>query len=154
MLSKEKQREKNIAFWGGFKDVIKNHPSNNGKRINWLKYPTGNKDLFVRLHADGKSCSLSLDIQCKDNGVREVIWEQMEELKVVLLAEMIDEGEWFENYMMPEGFTVSRIRWERLDLDYYKEEDIPLIYAFLKEKITALDRFYQEYKEILLNLLS
>jgi len=118
-----------------------------------LSYPTGSKDLYVRLHADGRSCSLNFDIQCKDDGVREVIWEQMGELKNVLIAEMGDEGDWIENYTMPEGFVISRIRWELYGVNYYNDQDVAKIHAYLQEKIIAFDRFYQEYKEILLNLL-
>jgi hypothetical protein len=153
MLSKEQQKEKNIAFWGDFKIKIKKNLSVDGRRINWLSYPTGSKDLYIRLHADGRSCSLNFDIQCKDDGVRDVIWEQMGELKNVLVAEMGDEGDWIENYTMPEGFVISRIRWELYGVNYYNDQDVAKIHNYLQEKIIAFDRFYQEYKEILLNLL-
>lgn len=154
MLSKTEQKEKNSIFWGGVKTKMKKYMSVTGRRINWLNYPTEAKELYLRLHADGKTCSVNFDIQTRNNGVREVIWEQMGELKAVLLAEMKDEGSWIENYTMPDGRTISRITWERTDLNYFKEEDIPLIYDFLKEKIIAFDRFYQEYKDILLHLLN
>lgn len=154
MLSKTEQKEKNTIFWNDFKTDIKKIMSSSGRRINWLNYPTEAKDLYLRLHADGKGCSISFDIQSKDDGVREVIWEQMGELKAVFLAEMIDEGEWIEHYILPDERIISRIKWERTDLDYFKESDIPLIYAFFKEKLIAFDRFYQEYKDILLHLLN
>ncbi|HLU86620.1 MAG TPA: DUF4268 domain-containing protein [Taishania sp.] len=153
MLSKEQQKEKNSIFWGGFKEAIRKNMSVTGRRVNWLNYPTEAKELYVRLAADSRSCSFNFDIQCKDDGVREVIWEQMGELKAVLLAEMKDEGDWIENFYTPEGLTISRISWSRTDLNYFKEEDIPQIYAFLKEKSLAFDRFYQEYKDILIQLL-
>ncbi|MCO5260988.1 MAG: DUF4268 domain-containing protein [Crocinitomicaceae bacterium] len=154
MLSKEELREKNIAFWGGFKAQFKKVNSCCNKRINWLSYPTGSKELFVRLQADSRSCSLNFDIQCKDDGVREVVWEQMNELKVVLSEIMEDEGDWIENYTMPEGFTISRIRWEQPELNYYNKEDVAKMYDFLKNKLIAFDEFYQEYNDILLNLLN
>lgn len=153
MLSKTEQKEKNSLFWGAFKTRMKKHMSSTGRRINWLNYPTEAKELYLRLHADGKSCAVYFDIQCKDEGVREVIWEQMGEMKAVLIAEMTDEGEWIENYATPYGRLISRIQWVRTDLNYFKEEDIPRIYDFLKEKLIAFDRFYQEYKDILLHLL-
>lgn len=154
MLSKEELKQKNTMFWGEFKTQMKIHMSANGRRINWLKYPTDVKDLYLRLHADSKSCSLNFDIQCKDDGVREVVWEQLTELKVVLTNEMGDEGDWIENYRLSEGHIISRISWIRFDLNYFNEEDIPKIHLFLKERIRSFDRFYQEYKDILLNLLT
>lgn len=153
MLSKAEQKEKNTLFWGEFKAKMKKQMSSTGRRINWLNYPTEAKELYLRLHADGKSCALFFDIQCKDDGVREVIWEQMGELKAVLVEEMKSEGEWIENQPTADGRTISRIKWERTDLDYYKEEDVPKIYNYLKEKSVSFDRFYQEYKDILLHLL-
>lgn len=153
MLSKIEQKEKNSVFWGDFKINMKPQMSSNGRRINWLNYPMEAKELYLRLHADSKSCALYFDVQCKDDGVREVVWEQLGELKAVLLSELQDEGDWIENYTMTDGRTISRIKWERTDLNYFKEEDIPEMYKFLKERITSFDRFYQEYKDILLLLL-
>lgn len=153
MLSKAEQKEKNSLFWGEFKTMMKKHMSSTGRRINWLNYPTGAGELYLRLHADGKSCAVYFDMQCKDGGVREIIWEQMGELKTVLTAEMPDEGEWIEHYATPDGRTISRIQWVRTDLNYFREDDIPRMYDFLREHIIAFDRFYQEYKDILLHLL-
>jgi hypothetical protein len=153
MLSKEEQKEKNSIFWGNFKNSMKKNTSSAGRRVNWLSYPTEAKELYLRLHADGKSCALNFDIQCKDDGVREVVWEQMGELKTVLLLEMAEEGDWIENFATPDGRTISRITWQRSDLNYFREDDIPRIYDFLEEKIVAFDRFYQEYKDILIQLL-
>jgi hypothetical protein len=154
MLPKHEQKIKNELFWGDFKALMKKHMSSNGRRINWLNYPTETKELYLRLHADGKSCAMFFDIQSKDQGVRAIVWEQMGELKAVLRNEMIDEGEWIELLETPDGRIISRIKWERTDLNYYKEEDVPLIYDFLREKIRAFDLFYQEYKDILLHLLN
>lgn len=154
MLSKLEQQEKNKAFWGGFKNRIKKHMSANGRRINWLNYPTQVKDLYVRLYADGNYCALNFDIQCKDEGVCSIVWEQMGELKKVLNDTMGEEGEWIEEMVTKDGVSLSRIIWKRDDLNYYNTSDIPEIYKFLEQKIRSFDVFYQEYKEILLNLLN
>lgn len=153
MLPKAEQKIKNEVFWGDFKAMMKKHMSSTGRRINWLSYPTEARDLYVRLQATGKGTSFSFDIQCKDDGVREIVWEQMGELKNVFLAEMVEEGSWLEEYVTNDGRVISRITWERNDLNYYNDNDVPEIYAFLKEKLINFDRFYQEYKDILLNLL-
>lgn len=153
MLPKDEQKLKNELFWGNFKTQMKKNMSSTGRRINWLNYPTETKELYLRMQATGKSCSVSFDIQSKDKGVREVIWEQMGELKMVLLSEMIEEGEWIESLELPNGMEISRITWERNDLNYYNESDVLEIYAFFESKLKAFDRFYQEYKDILIQLL-
>lgn len=153
MLSKQEQKDKNKEFWSGFKEYMRKTPSANGKRMNWLNYPTDLKDVYLRLYASNKGCALNFDIQCKDLAIREIVWEQLTELKVVLEKEMQFETVWNERYFMDDGLEIGRISWTNEKLNYFNTTDIPLIYAFLKARITEFDRFYQEYKDILINLM-
>jgi hypothetical protein len=61
-------------------------------------------------------------------------------------------GIWTEFDRVFAGRNVSRIYWERTDLNFYDDKDLPKIEAFLKGKLIAFDIFYQEYKEILITL--
>lgn len=153
MLSKEEQKQKNTAFWEGFKQYMKGNMSVTGRRINWLNYPTELKDIYLRLEASGKGCAVHFDIQCRDSGVRAVVWEQMGELRAVLEAELSHPADWTEGLTGSTGLLFNRISWSRDTLNYYTEGDVPLIYAFFKEILLAFDRFYQEYKDILIALL-
>lgn len=152
MLSKEDQKQKNQEFWDGYKQFMRGVSSSNGRRMNWINYPTDVKDLYVRLEVSHKGCSVNFDIQPKDASVREIIWEQMGELKVVLEKTMNYETFWDERYFGPTNKESSRISWKNDELNYFKEDDIPKIYAFLKARLLAFDEFYQEYKDILIAL--
>ena len=152
MLSREEQKQINSSFWDGFKEFTKKIKSSNGRRINWLSYPSDVKDVYIRLHAGTKEAGVFFDIQPKDIGVRAIIWEQMTELKKVMESTMQLEGEWFENAILPDGRMISRIAWTRTELNYLNKEDHAEIYAFLKDTMVAFDAFYQEFKEILINL--
>jgi len=152
MLSKEEQKQKNKEFWDGYKQFMRGVSSSNGRRMNWINYPTDVKDLYVRLEVSHKGCSVNFDIQPKDASVREVIWEQMGELRVVLEKAMNYETFWDERYFGPTNMESSRISWRNDELNYFKDEDIPKIYAFLKARLLAFDEFYQEYKDILIAL--
>lgn len=81
MLTREQQKQLNIEFWNEFRKFMSHFKSSNGKRINWLSYPSDVKNVYIRLQADGKGARLCLDIQPKDDGIRAIIWEQMTELK-------------------------------------------------------------------------
>ncbi len=153
MLSKEQQKQKNSEFWDGFKQYMRGNMSVTGRRVNWLKYPTELKDVYLRLEASGKGCAVHFDIQCKDSGVRSVVWEQMGELRAVMQAEMEMEGDWQEGLIGPSGMVFDRISWGNSDVNYFSERDIPEIYGFLKNVLLRFDRFYQEYKDILIALL-
>ncbi len=152
MLSKEDRKKKNEDFWEGFKKLMRKHMSSTGRRINWLHYPTEAKELYVRLEANSHTCALHFDLQARDAGVMDILWEQMGELKSVLVSEMKEEGIWIEGLEINSIHT-CRISWSTDEFNYFKEEDIPKMYEFLKEKCIRFDLFYQEYKEILLSLL-
>ncbi|PIE86742.1 MAG: hypothetical protein CSA03_03645 [Bacteroidetes bacterium] len=152
MLSKEELKERNSEFWTGFQKEMRNVRSSDGRRINWINYPLQVKDLYLRMESTGKFTRFSLDIQPKDDGVRAILWEQMTELRVVFEDAMGSSGIWEEFDRVFAGRNVSRIYWERTDLNFFNKEDWPEIKAFLKEKLIAFDSFYQEFKDILITL--
>lgn len=152
MYSKEQIKAIRIHFWSEFKARIQNKRSSSGKRINWLHYPSEIDFIFIRLDADAKGARLTFDIQGKDAGVREIIWEQMYELKVVLESEMGTTGIWSEAISSSSVDSFNQIKWENPNLNLFKLEDQAEIMAFLEERIIAFDRFYQEFKDILINL--
>ncbi|MDX2361317.1 MAG: DUF4268 domain-containing protein [Crocinitomicaceae bacterium] len=154
MLSKEELKNKNSEFWEQFRKEIKDQRSTNGRQMNWINYPTDIKDAYVRMEVDSKGARLCFDIQPKDDGIRAIIWEQMTELKKVMTDTMGIEAEWIEESHIWNGRMISRIKWEDDTFNFFNEEDIPKINAFLKDKLIRFDAFYQQFKEILINLTS
>lgn len=154
MLSKEELKEKNTDFWNTFRKVMNNQTSSSGRQINWINYPTDVKDIYIRMEVDGKGARLCFDIQPKNNDIRSILWEQMTELKAIMESEMEIKAIWNEESHYWNERLISRIKWENNDLDYFKEDDIPKIVAFLKDKLVRFDKFYQEYKDIIVNLAS
>jgi hypothetical protein len=152
MLSKEELKLKNTLFWNGFKKFMQKYKSSNGKRMNWVSYPSDVKNVYIRLYTDSKVARLSFEIQPKDNSVREIIWEQMTELKKVMEASMKYETIWDEKTYSVDGKIFSRIYWELSDVNYFNENDHEKIYEFLKDRLLEFDEFYQEFKEILISL--
>ena len=154
MLSKEEKKNLNTEFWEGFRKDIKDVRSVNGRQMNWINYPTDLKDAYIRMEVDPKGVRLCYDIQPKDDGIRSILWEQMNEMKSLMVSEMGLEASWEEESHYWNGRLISRIKWEDNTLNYYNKEDIPKIYDFLKDKLVRFDKFYQAYKEILINLAS
>ena len=104
-----------------------------------------NKNLF----ANKTSASLCFDIQYKDESVRSVFWEQMLELKKVLLDSMKEEGIWIEHCTSETLAIFCRIEWKIENVNYLKLKDKKAIYDFLKSKLISFDEFYQNFNEIL-----
>lgn len=153
MLSKEELKEKNQLFWSDFRKYMSKVKSSNGRKMNWVSYPSDVKNIYVRLMVDSKGARLCLDIQPKDEGIREIVWEQMTELKKVMEATMQHETIWIERISAENGRFFSRIMWEQKGLNYYHDEDKAKIFEFLKNRLIEFDEFYQEFKEILINLM-
>ena len=76
----------------------------------------------------------------------------MTELKMVMEEITIEEPQWIENYYYLNKQYISRICWETKSFNFHKDEDQQKIYDYLKEKLIRFDKFYQEYKEILIAL--
>lgn len=152
MLSKEERKERNTAFWSEFKKVMRPFKSSNGRRMNWIGYPSDVKNIYIRMEVDNLSARLCFDIQAKEEGVRAILYEQMTELKKVLESSMKTETHWIKDFQTKEGITISRVFWESEPLNFYKDEDWPKIMAFLKDRLIEFDEFYQEFKDILVAL--
>lgn len=152
MLNKEERKERNTRFWDQFRKQMRSKLSSNGKRINWIGYPLGLKDLYLRLEADQAGVRMCFDIQPKDDGIRAIMWEQMTELKKVMESETGPADFWNPAHHIVSGRTVSRICWEDKHLSFMRDEDWPKMFDFLEIKLRGFDRFYQEYKDILITL--
>jgi len=151
MFSKEELKEIKTNFWEGFKTHMKKKRGVGNRKINWVNYPSEIKLIFIRLEADHKSAKLCFDIQGKDEEIRKLIYEQMTELKFVLESEMNHPTNWNEEFYI-KGQMISRISWDLDNVNFYKESDTLKIYKFLEERLLEFDRFYSEYKDVLIAL--
>ncbi len=154
MLSKEAQKEFNQAFWNDFKKRMRAHKSSNGRGINWLNYPSDVKQIFIRLHVDKKLTALNFDVQFKDDEIRALVWEQLLEMRKIMETTMGIEGEWLENNYLDNGQQFYRIQWSSDKWNYRNSAHHEEIYAFLESTLLKFDEFYQEFKEIVINLVN
>jgi hypothetical protein len=153
MLSKEELKNHKIAFWEEFKKRMSNHRSASGRKMNWLQYRTDLKDVYVRLETDKNGVRLCFDLQFKDTEIREIVWEQMGELKKVLTNEMGDDGIWEEHYRNESVPDFCRIYWEKNGLNFLNTTHKYEIFNFFEDRLIRFDSFYDTYKDILINLV-
>lgn len=151
MFKKEELKALKTAFWADFRNHMSGHRSVNGRKMNWLNYPSEIEFIYIRVDADGKGARFTLDIQAKDEGVRAIVWEQLYELKTLLEAEM-GPGIWLEDHHTAHVAHMHRILWERTDLNFFDPSHKTAIFAFLEDRLLHFDAFYQEFKDILINL--
>lgn len=154
MLSKEAQKEFNQEFWNVFRKRMREHKSSNGRGINWLNYPSDVKSIFIRMHVDKKTTALNFDVQFKDPDILAIVWEQLHEMRKLMETTMEMEGQWLEHNYLSNGQQYYRIQWSIDNLNYHKPEDREEIYSFLETTLLKFDEFYQEFKEIVINLVN
>lgn len=153
MLSKEERKEFNNYFWGKFKTYSNKQKGADGRRKNWASYPTNVKQVFIRLTVDDRTARFSIEIQDKDDEIRDLVWEQFTELKKVLEDEMLTPGIWEKEAMNVARQPIGRISWILEDVSMYKEEDHQKIFEFFLQHLVRFDQFYNTYNEILYALL-
>ena len=153
MLSKEEKSALNHLFWSDFRKKIKNTSSSSNKRINWLNYPTNLRHTYLRLVFNPSETSLCYDVQFRDNDIRTLFWEQLQELKTIIDSSMGSPTIWVKDYETSEGLSISRLKWETRQYSLHNEKDWEPAHLFLKERLLEFDIFYQEYKDILIHLI-
>ena len=153
MFSKEEKRELNIEFWNGFKQYMKSYKSSGLPRLNWLSYPTNLKHTYLRLHCDDKYCALFYDVQFKDKEIKALFWEQLQELKPLFTKQESFSSKWHQDFETEDGLHISRIELVSHEWSLSRKKDWRKIYRFLKDRLIEFDAVYQEYKEILINLI-
>lgn len=154
MYTKEELKAHKTAFWTAFKSRMAKHRSVNGRKMNWLNYPSDVSYIHIRLDADHQGARFCFDIQAKDAGVRAIIWEQLQELKIVIESEMGTDGQWLQHHSTPVIPQFDRIQWELPGVSIFHREDTESIFDFFEDRLLHFDAFYQEFKDILVNLAS
>lgn len=146
MLSKEEKKEINSQFFEGFKKHMKGTPSYGGSKPQWLNYRLGIKNFYLRLQVDQHGAKFCLDFQHKDEDIRSLLWDQLEEFKSLLEKALDREVIWTE---ILEGSTVPtfRIHTEIREVSFYQRSDWPQIYAFYKSQLVAFDEFWEDFSD-------
>jgi|TARA_R110000737_G_scaffold161270_1_gene189125 hypothetical protein len=153
VLSKEELKEYNKSFWEEFRKRMRKHHSSSGRRMNWLNYPSDVKSIFIRLDVNKKEASVNFDVQFKDEEILDLVWEQLHEMRKIMENTMEMEAQWFDDLMLPNGQRYCRIQWKKEPCSYFDSNQHEEIYAFLEHTLIKFDEFYQEYKEIVINLV-
>lgn len=153
MFTKEERKEVHTLFWKQFKSFGSKRQNAEGKRINWLNYPTRLKQIYIRLTCDNHHARFSIEIQDKDEGIRQLIWDQLEELKVVLESEMPEPGLWDKNAYNVAGQEIYRVYWHIDNVNMYRTEDQQKIFDFFMNHLIGFDKFFVEYRDVLFGLL-
>ncbi len=129
-------------FWTTFGRYMSPVPSADGLKINWVNYRTGLKDVHFRMDALRDSAMISIALEHREPAIRELYFQQFEELKTMLLTNLGEEWKWQLHAPVAEGKIISRIYCELKDVSILNKDTWPDLISFFKPRIIALDQFW------------
>ena len=147
MFTKEEASAIKKEFWSNLAQQLEKRGSASGKRINWVNYKTGVRDIYFRMHANKKKASISIDISHEDTGIQELFYEQFLEFKNYLHNILGEEWDWELHGTDDLGRTVSRISKTLNEINIFNKKDWNKLISFLKPRIILLDEFWFDAKD-------
>jgi hypothetical protein len=143
MFTRDEASKIRQEFWTTFGRYMNPIRSSEGTKTNWINYHTRVKDLYFRMEADNKSASISISIEHTDPGIRELYFEQLRELHLVLRESVEEEWNWQRVTHDANGRPVSRVSQQILGVSIFNRADWPELISFFKPRIIALDAFWE-----------
>ena len=119
---------------------------------NWDAYKTGIKGLYFRILTQPK-VTLAIDLQFKDEAIRELVYDQFYELRRLLASEWNEEPLYEKNTVYISGEPLSRISVSFDQVYFYNQEQWPEIMEWLEHKLVGLDSFWDTTGDILKDLV-
>lgn len=151
MWSKEETKNRKVMFFTNFGIYMKKYIPEYGKKIRWVNYRTGVHSIQFKIEADKTSSRVCIDIINKDDGVREIFFEQFEEFKT-LLSNSMDKLDWVKEYRIESGFYITRIFTELKGPSINQESEWGDIYRFFEKNLVALHEFWDISQDVFKDL--
>jgi hypothetical protein len=146
MYSRQEASRLRQEFWTVFGQYMTPILSAEGEKVNWVNYKTGEKNILFRMNADNKKASVFIELNHKDDGIRQLYFEQFGQFINLLREATGEEWNWQLNTSDDNGRTVARIGTEQEGVSIFKKEDWPKLISFFKPRIIALDAFWSSVK--------
>jgi hypothetical protein len=147
MYSRAQSAQLKEEFWIAFGKYISLHPNSEGRRINWVNYHTGHKNLYFRLAAGKGTASVSIQITDQDELMRELYYDKFLSFRTIIHNTLNEEWIWEMKHTNEHGKTISRIYKEIDGVSVYDKTTWPGIISFLKPRIIALDEVWNDIKD-------
>lgn len=126
---------------------MKPHLSASGRKVNWINYKTDVSHIQFKMHADNKQVQIGIFLSHKDDGIRELFYEQFLEFRSLFTSILEEEWHW-ENIAYDEyGASHSRI-YTSTNGNIFDKQQWPDMFAFLKPRLIKLDEFWVDAVEI------
>ena len=146
MYSRQEASQMKQEFWTVFGQYLQPIPSADGEKVNWVNYKTGDKNIRFRMDADNKMAVISIELIHKDDGIRQLYYDQFSEFRSLFHQVMGEEWYWLPQNSDENGRTRSMVYRQQTGLNIFNKEDWPALISFFKPRLIALDEFWSNVK--------
>ena len=148
MFTKDEEKALRSAFWGSLTTKMQNYRSSTGRRVNWFKYPTGLNDIYIRTEVDQRGCRVCIDLQFKDEGIRELFYEQFLETKTVFESTLKSPVIWNPHFQHSYGTEIARVSVENNTTSLFRQEDWTEMQDFIVTHLRRIDEYWEDFGEL------
>jgi hypothetical protein len=141
MFSKEESAQLRKEFWTSF-----------GKSFprKWLLYNTKIKDFNFKFVADKKQALVCLDIESYDKTKNELLFDQVLELKHILIDDYLPDIIFDELYVLDTEKIIHRIYVKfNGEFNIYNKNTWHGAYLFFNEAMHQFEEFYEDYEDFI-----
>jgi len=141
MFSKEEAAALRKEFWTSF-----------GKSFprKWLLYNTKIKGFSFKFVADKKQALVCLDIESYDSIKNELLFEQILEVKHLLIEDYLPDVIFNELYPLESGKLIHRIYVKfNGDFNIYNKNTWQNGYVFFNEAMSQFEEFYEDFEDFI-----
>ncbi len=146
MYSKQESTQIKQEFWTVFGQYMAPVLSEEGEKVSWINYKTGEKDIAFRMQADNKKATVAILLTHKDTEMQQLYFEQFSQFKSLFHSIAGNVWQWQLHTEDDYGRVVSAIATEKVGLSIFKKEDWPALITFFKTSIITLDAFWSQVK--------
>ena len=147
MYKREEAKKLREDFWTTYGQYMSVILSADYQRVNWVNYKTGVKHLYFRMDVSNKSGYIAIEITHPDEGIRQLMFEQFEELKTVFQDIVQEDWEWDPVYFDAYERPIARIGLPIEKVSVFNKEHWPTLISFFKPRMIALDEFWSLVKD-------
>ncbi len=138
MFTKEQSKKVREEFWTSF---------GKGFPHKWVLYNTGLKEVQLKFTFNTEFAQVSLDIYSADEVIQSYYFEKIYALRSILKKEYLKDIKIEENYLLPEGKSVTRFYLQLDSVNIHNQKHWPEVSDFLNENMLLLESFFLEYKD-------
>jgi len=141
MFSKEESAQLRKEFWTSF-----------GKSFprKWILYNTQIKDFSFKFVADKNQALVCLDIESFDKNKNQLLFEQVLELKDILIEDYLPDIIFDEIYVLDHGKIIHRVYVKYIgEFNIHNKNTWQNTFVFFKEAMNQFELFYEDYEDFI-----